>query len=486
MVTHHTYEIISDPENDTALQTDCNCACTASYIPPATTVTSDLELQQHPLQRAITLNDQYRVVFVPSVSRIAVINNATFELLTWFTQPIALHTLQPAEYAAALQLHKLQLLLPPGSTVALPTPTELVAWLHVTNACNLRCTYCYIHKTNDEMDAATAYAAVDAIFRVARLHSYQQVALKYAGGEASLNLDRVAEIHSYAQQLATTAGMTLRGVILSNGVALRQAELEYVQALGLDLMISLDGPAAVHDRQRPRLGGQGSFIATRACILRAHRQGIPLTVSVTVTGTSVDTLPELLSWLLQDNIHFTLNFYRECDASASFAELRLDEARIIAGMRTAYQTIEANLPRYSLLGCLLDRTHLGAMHRRTCAVGENYLVINHNGRIAKCQMTIDQPVTTIWEHDPLITIRQDTTNVQNLPVEEKHGCRDCQWKYWCSGGCAVATFRATGRYDVQSPNCNIYQALYPHVIRLEGLRLLHWHRTPSAHSPCLP
>jgi uncharacterized protein len=69
--------------------------------------------------------------------------------------------------------------------------------------------------------------------------------------------------------------------------------------------------------------------------------------------------------------------------------------------------------------------------------------------------------------------------VQNLLVEEKEGCRDCTWRYWCSGGCAVATFRATGRYDVKSPNCNIYKAIYPQALRLEGLRLLRY-ATPAA------
>lgn len=33
-------------------------------------------------------------------------------------------------------------------------------------------------------------------------------------------------------------------------------------------------------------------------------------------------------------------------------------------------------------------------------------------------------------------------------------------------------YRATGRYDTQSPHCAIYRVLYPEVIRLEGLRLL--------------
>ena len=30
----------------------------------------------------------------------------------------------------------------------------------------------------------------------------------------------------------------------------------------------------------------------------------------------------------------------------------------------------------------------------------------------------------------------------------------------------MATFRATGRYDVKSPNCNIYKAIYPQALRM--------------------
>lgn len=66
----------------------------------------------------------------------------------------------------------------------------------------------------------------------------------------------------------------------------------------------------------------------------------------------------------------------------------------------------------------------------------------------------------------------DRTGTLNLLSDEKEGCRDCTWRYWCPGGCAVATFRATGRYDVKSPNCNIYRAVYPQALRLEVLRLL--------------
>jgi uncharacterized protein len=87
-------------------------------------------------------------------------------------------------------------------------------------------------------------------------------------------------------------------------------------------------------------------------------------------------------------------------------------------------------------------------------------------------MHIRKPVTSVNANDPLAVIRSDQIGVQNLPVVEKEGCRTCEWKNWCAGGCPITTHRATGRYDVKSPNCKIYKALYPEALRLEGLRLL--------------
>jgi uncharacterized protein len=91
-------------------------------------------------------------------------------------------------------------------------------------------------------------------------------------------------------------------------------------------------------------------------------------------------------------------------------------------------------------------------------------------------MEIGRAVGDVRHDDPLLLIRDRAAPIKSLPVEEKEGCRGCNWRYWCSGGCPVATFRATGRWDVKSPNCSIYQAIYPDALRLEGLRLLKYHK----------
>ena len=78
----------------------------------------------------------------------------------------------------------------------------------------------------------------------------------------------------------------------------------------------------------------------------------------------------------------------------------------------------------------------------------------------------------VYIENLLKVVCEDKPSVQNLSVEEKEGCQDCEWKRWCAAGCPLESHRATGRYDVKSPNCNIYKTIFPEVLRLEGLRLL--------------
>jgi uncharacterized protein len=432
-------------------------------------------LRPHPLLQMLPLDDEYVVAFVPSLSRVVVLDRAAQSLLarlplgdqSW--DEAALDTLQTLQHAGLATAGD-------GAITAPPETDVLVAWLHVTNACNLRCSYCYLHKNGESMDEATARAAIDSVIRSALSYGYRGIALKYAGGEASLRMPMVERMHAYACEQAALHNLKCQGGLLSNGTGLTAAKVETIRALGLQLMISLDGPAATNDAQRPTVGGRGSFAAARLGVERALAGGVIPNIAITVTGESVVGLPGLIAWLLDRELPFTISFYRENDCSSSFARLKLDEQRIIDGMRAAYAVIERNPPRWSLLGSLLDRADLSSPHRRTCGVGENYLVIDQRGRIAKCQMTIAQPVTSISAENPLALIRADRIGVQNLPVDQKSGCRSCEWRYWCAGGCAVATYQATGRYDVQSPNCGIYKALYPDVLRLEGRRLLFWHQ----------
>jgi uncharacterized protein len=348
----------------------------------------------------------------------------------------------------------------------------LTAWLHVTNSCNLACDYCYVAKTSEHMSEETARRALEAIFRSARRHGCRAVLLKYAGGEATLRLRLVLALHDYALELAKQANIDLSAYILTNGVALSRRAIEELKMRGIGLMLSLDGVGEEHDRQRPFLNGKGSFTLVDRSIQRLLAAGLVPHINVTVSRRNLGGLPALMEYLLEHDLPFTLSYYRDHEGAASRQELLFAEAEMIAAMRAAFAVIEHRLPRRRLLGSLIDRTHPGRPHRYTCGMGRNYLVIDQRGGVARCHGAIEETVTSIEAADPLEAVRRRDAGLHAVPVEEKEGCRSCFWRYWCSGGCPLLTYRLTGRLDVKSPNCNIYKALFPEALRLEALRLL--------------
>jgi uncharacterized protein len=349
---------------------------------------------------------------------------------------------------------------------------ELTAWLHVTNKCNLLCPYCYIRKSADSMTEDTGRQSVDALVRSATKHGFRALRLKYAGGEASLNAEVLRHLHDHAIALCAGAGLELSAVLLSNGVALSAALVDYLTTNGIRVMISLDGLGAAHDAQRPTLGGQPSSRLVLRTVDRLVQAGIRPHISVTITSRNVDAVASVVRFALERDLTFSFNFFRDNDCAATHADLQYGTAAMLDGLRAAFAVIEELLPPWSVLGAVLDRGQLLRPRRQSCGVGEDYVVIDQRGQISKCHMEIGDVVGDIRHTDPVAAIRDHSRGIRNLLVEEKEGCRDCTWRHWCSGGCAAATFRATGRFDVRSPNCDIYQAIYPDAVRLEGLRIL--------------
>ena len=486
-------------EQDCDCDCDCNCECSHLFLSNHEGIEylsqeSDLVLSKH--LKNIPLSNDYSVFYCSSETRnsfIAVLNSSAQEFLYGFDKALKSKNsfewlnkrYHEDEYSRTLEkiirAGFVNIINPTQEVLeyALPSQNTLAAWIHVTDRCNLRCSYCYLPHVREDMSAETGRATIDAIFRSALANGFKQVKIKYAGGEPLLRFPFVGELHQYAQSLAKQNNIALNGVVLSNGTLLTAEIVETLKSLSLSLMISLDGLGESHDRHRPYAGGRGSFADVSGAVKLALDNGIIPNISVTVSGRTAESLPQLISWILENNLPFSLNFYRENELSASNTDMRLDEEKIINGMLAAFKVIETNLPRRSLLPALVDRANLSAPHLHTCGVGQNYLVFDQNGQVAKCQMHIRKPITNIHVEDPLAIIRADQIGIQNLSVEEKEGCRTCEWKYWCTGGCSLATHRATGRYDVKSPNCNIYKALYPETVRLEGLRLLKYANDPE-------
>jgi len=354
-------------------------------------------------------------------------------------------------------------------------PTHLGVWLHITNQCNLRCKYCYVWKTPAKMSKEIGEKTVKKIILDAKKHNFKKITFKFGGGESLLEFSLVLYLIELIKKLAKKEKLEVDFVVLTNGVLLNEEIAKKLKKEGIRAAISLDGLGYYNDVQRVFPNGKGSFKYVEKGIENLKKAGVLFNVSVTITSKNIENIPQLTKYLLEREIPFAFNFYRE----NPFVKEKLegDDKKLVEFLKKAYRIIAENPPRYSLINGLLDRVNFKKPHLYPCGMGNSYIVVRQDGKIVSCQMTLEKPIGSIYNSDLIETMRRGNfVQPKNLTVEGKTPCNKCQWRYVCGGGCPLLTFEQKGKYTVNSPYCAVYKVLIPKVLRIEAKRLIKYGR----------
>ena len=130
--------------------------------------------------------------------------------------------------------------------------------LCVTEICNLRCTYCVHGGTFPDvrqhstrcMSVRTARKAVDFFLRQSKKSS--QTFLSFYGGEPLANISLIDQIAEYARSQRPDLHLSLT----TNGTLLHGKAMEVLVRYGVRILVSLDGPADMHDSSRVYVNGR--------------------------------------------------------------------------------------------------------------------------------------------------------------------------------------------------------------------------------------
>jgi len=349
-------------------------------------------------------------------------------------------------------------------------PIEKIGvWLHLTDACNLRCSYCYLPHNPITMELNVAKGAIDKAFEMALKYQSHEVDIKYAGGEPLYAFDRLLEIDTFAKALATKHTIKYRGRIITNGTMLDNVKIEAIQQANLSLTVSADG-LGEYNAQRLYSNQKSSIEDTLANIELCIEKGLYPTINIVVGEYNIDGLPEFSKWLLERKLKFVFSFVRNHQYRDEFRGL--EEQKIIHGLLATFEVIKANLPSYPLAHLVSDKMNPLMAHNYSCAAVENYLGVDPKSNIAKCQMELNKSVSNYLLPDPIADIKADTKFVRSFDVDTIEECKTCEIRYFCTAGCPIETHQATGVYNKKSPNCAIYKAIYDELLKLEALRLI--------------
>jgi len=470
--------IVFSPLQNIAMP-DCDCACAVEGASPPVPQDADLWIAEEPVYAADLISSEpWRLHYTPHGRAPIVLLNASADRL-WraFSTPARLADVaqslqdQPidAVQKAFSRLLEAGMLRPAdrvGEGPSVASVHTFTAWLHLTDACNLACPYCYVPRRASGMDAETARRIVARLIRLTVEQGYRRLHLKYAGGEPTLNFKGLRAAHMYAGRLADEYDLELTGVVLTNGVAVTEEMLRFLGDAGLRVAVSLDGGLEAHDRLRAFPDGKSTYRRVTDFVDRALGLDIPVSISITLTALNLAGSEEAVRFALERALPFNLNFYRGWEGRAAAALAPKADA-LIATLRRCFAVMEDYFSSYPRpLTGILDRARFELYHRYPCSAGRHYVAVDAGGTVAPCQMLLGRPVASLSSPRLLASVREESPAVMGRPVESFVTCRACPWRYACGGGCPL--LRGTA---LHARYCRVYRALYPELVLLEGRRL---------------
>lgn len=133
----------------------------------------------------------------------------------------------------------------------------------VTLRCDHSCLYCQVSRQSEnraayDMTQATAKKAIDLMFRTPA----PTITMEFQGGEPLLNFPLIQWMIDYAQNRNAQIGKRIDKVIATNLSKATPEILEYCRDKRISLSTSLDGPAFIHDANRPKRGNDSHKVVT--------------------------------------------------------------------------------------------------------------------------------------------------------------------------------------------------------------------------------
>ncbi|MBA6063978.1 His-Xaa-Ser system radical SAM maturase HxsB [Pseudomonas mosselii] len=166
----------------------------------------------------------------------------------------------------------------------------------VTLRCDHSCPYCQVSRQMDsetsfDMTPAMAEKALDFVFRSPN----PAIKIEFQGGEPLLNFEMVRFVVEAAKRRNIDEKRDLEFVIATTLSLLTDEVLEFCHEHGVILSTSLDGPADLHNANRPRVG-RDSFERFEAGLAKARNVlGVDsISALMTTTDKSLSRVREII------------------------------------------------------------------------------------------------------------------------------------------------------------------------------------------------
>lgn len=305
-------------------------------------------------------------------------------------------------------------------------------YLHLTNTCNLECSYCYRQSSPREKTLKTGKEIIAALEKI-RPYTTNDCNITFSGGEPLMHKD-------FEEIAVALKRLGYKNDLLTNGILVTEEKAKFISHNFIAAKISLDSP---YEATNTQFRGKNFDRVVRG-IHYLHQTGIKVVVQVTVGQSNIHECKEIEELLPSKiNIKYTpilpmgrgKNNTDEHISNVQFYDLNKSVSQLPLNY---YQPKRAS---------------------RGCHAGSYSISISDNGDVYPCHHFHSKSFFqgNIYKDDFKEIINggssQDIAKSFDVESNNKH-CSSCAIRLVCGGGCKANTLHATGSMFGPDSHCS--------------------------------
>ncbi|NOZ66833.1 MAG: quinohemoprotein amine dehydrogenase maturation protein [Alphaproteobacteria bacterium] len=317
--------------------------------------------------------------------------------------------------------------------------------LNVNTGCNLGCSYCYKEDLTtpakgDLMGFDVAKKSIDLLLKEGK--SRDRVNVVFFGGEPLSNMPLIKAAVDYAEKRCADEGKKVDFSITTNATLLTENIIDYMNDHKFGIAVSMDGPKAIHDKNRKTIGGKGTYdvVSKKARMLLDRYTARPVGARVTLTAGITDVVG------IHDHLKYDLGFAEVGFAPVTSGDISLfnlsneELHEVFQNMRALgedylVKALEGRNNGFSNMHQMMTDLYEGTKKALPCGAGIGLLAVDHEGGLNLCHRFTGSDIETYGNVDSGIKKKELGEFLESRADRDGTWCDSCRIRNLCSGGC---------------------------------------------------
>ncbi len=344
------------------------------------------------------------------------------------------------------------------------------------NNCNLNCRYCFSYTDKKYMSKSiepeVIKKAIGFLIQANPSPPNDTYIIRYFGGEPFLNIKMMNFTNKYCNMVGNTINKKFEFLATTNGTILTKSLMNMLKNRKLEIMISMDGPKNIHNKNRPFINGKGSYNKIIENLKKLDENCIDYSLRATI-APDCKNLVEIIQFF--ENLGKLYYFDFEVSSKFKVDHQVLYNDEIIESLDKQYKDIcdffFTKIKNNEIIYCeniylSFSKLYFQQADLIFCTSGFTGVTINADGTVYSCQTVSNNIENNIGN----ISDGIDKVKLNKLispPVEDIEKCNFCWCKYLCSGNCfADKIVEGISIYDCLEDRCKLTKMKWENYINL--------------------